>query len=161
MCQKHKLFQKIQGIKLPFKNDFSILSSVTGIQVTGNGRGNAEMGIAHFPFSLGNVRKLTFKVRILHQPFPPLARFVSKSKLFKQLKTCCGTFFLKACSLICIQCYRESMHQWYVDTEHRPAGAVGRESLVPKFQSSLLKYLPPCQQVPDFFPTFLVVAMGE
>ena len=41
-----------------------------------NGRGNAEMGIAHFPFSLGNVRKLTFKVRILHQPFPPLARLV-------------------------------------------------------------------------------------
>ena len=37
------------------------------------------------------------------------------------------------------------MHQWYVDTEHRPAGAVVRESLVPKFQSSLLKYLPPRQ----------------
>ena len=50
------------------------------------------------------------------------------------------------------------MHQWYVDAEHRSAGAVVREGLVPKFQSSLLKYLPPRQQVPDFFPTFLVTS---
>ena len=50
------------------------------------------------------------------------------------------------------------MHQWYVDAEHRPAEAVGREGLVPKFQSSLLKYLPPCQWVPVFFPTFLVTS---
>ena len=32
--------------------------------------------------------------------------------------------FLKACSLVCIQCYRDSMHQWYVHAEHRPAGAL-------------------------------------
>ena len=34
--------------------------------------------------------------------------------------------------------------------------SVSREGLVPKFQSSLLKYLLPCQWVPVFFPTFLV-----
>ena len=50
------------------------------------------------------------------------------------------------------------MHQWYVDAEHRSAGAVDREGLVPKFQSSLLKYLLPCQWVPVFFPTFLVTS---
>ena len=50
------------------------------------------------------------------------------------------------------------MHQWYVHAKHRPAGAVDREGLVPKFQSSLLKYLLPCQWVPVFFPTFLVTS---
>ena len=50
------------------------------------------------------------------------------------------------------------MHQWYVDAEHRPAGAVGRDGLVPKFQSSLVKYLLPCHWAPDFFPTFLVTS---
>ena len=50
------------------------------------------------------------------------------------------------------------MHQWYVDAEHRPAGAVGRDGLVPKFQFSLLKYLLSCHSVPVFFPTFLVTS---
>ena len=50
------------------------------------------------------------------------------------------------------------MHQWYVDAEHLPAGAVGRDGLVPKFQSSLLKYLLPCHRVPVFSPTFLVTS---
>ena len=36
--------------------------------------------------------------------------------------------------------------------------SVSREGLVPKFQSSLLKYLLPCQWVPVFFPTFLVTS---
>ena len=45
------------------------------------------------------------------------------------------------------------MHQWYVHTEHRPAGALA-ESLVPKFQSSLLRVsgfqisFPPSQSLP-------------
>ena len=51
------------------------------------------------------------------------------------------------------------MHPWYVDAEHRPAGADGREGLIPKFQSSLLKYLLPCQWVPVFFPTFLFTSI--
>ena len=50
------------------------------------------------------------------------------------------------------------MHQWYVDAEHRPAGAIGRDGLVPKFQSSPLKYLLPCHWVPVFSPTFLVTS---
>ena len=41
----------------------------------GGGGGDAEMGIAHFPLSLANVRKL-FNVPILHQRFPPLVRLV-------------------------------------------------------------------------------------
>ena len=78
----------------------------------------------------------------------------SRSKSFKQLKTCCGTFFFKSTFTGLYSVLQRINASMVCSRRTSSRRSVSREGLVPKFQSSLLRVsgfqtsFPPSQSLP-------------